>query len=141
MKNTFKRFWIFAIVTALGFLTVGCSTDNYEMLNGVWDRGDIVVTFNDDVGVFTEIKSHSGWQQVLNNGSISIGDRKFRNITRKMSDLSGELKWSCQELIYNDSTYVVLGWEDCTITMDSSGKTLQTYTLNVVDPYQTYTKK
>ncbi|MDR1867655.1 MAG: hypothetical protein LBQ77_05260 [Treponema sp.] len=132
MKNTFKRFWIFAIVAAISFLTVGCSTDNYEMLNGVWDRGDIVVTFDDSNGFFTEIKSHSIWIPFLNNGSISIGDRKFRNITRKMSDLSGELKWSCQELNTGFT------WEDCTITMDSGGQKITTAS---VSGSPTYTKK
>jgi hypothetical protein len=135
MKNTFRLFWIFAIVVAIGFLVVGCEIDNndYEMLNGVWDRGDIVVTFNDGNGIFTQINSNSNWQTVRNYGYVNIGDRKFRNI-----DKNGDLKWTCQELVHDTSTYVT-SWEDCTLTMSANGQTL--YTAAASAGSDSYTKK
>jgi hypothetical protein len=131
-----------SIMLALAF-TLSCSSDDdkdsgndYEMLNGVWDRGDIVVTFNNSNAVFTQINSNSAWQQVLDNGSIRIGDKKFRNITK-----TGDLKWSCQELTYYLDTYLVKDWEDCTITMSADGQTIQNYNPDLVTPSTTYTRK
>ncbi|GHU11242.1 hypothetical protein FACS1894151_10890 [Spirochaetia bacterium] len=138
MKNFNKIFGIAIVVVAIMFSIVGCKMDNddNELLNGVWDRGDIVVTFNNSTAVFSQINSDSGWIKVQNNGSIRIGDQKFRNITKK-----GDLTWTGQERTYDQDTYLVKGWEDSTITMDSSGKTLQVYTPNITNPYTTYTKK
>jgi hypothetical protein len=117
MKNTIKWFGIIAIITVIGFSMVSCDLgDDYEMINGVWDRGDIVVTFTDSKGVFTEINSSSGWKSVP---SVSVGNQKFRNLSK-----DGDLKWTGQELVYDTSTYVT-SWESCTITVSSNGQTLQ----------------
>ncbi|MDR0320820.1 MAG: hypothetical protein LBI28_04890, partial [Treponema sp.] len=63
MKNFFKLFKIIPLITAISFLMTVCVTtaDNKvnTSLNGVWDRGDIVITFIDSNGIFTEIKSDS----------------------------------------------------------------------------------
>jgi hypothetical protein len=119
MKNFFKLIGITALVAVIGFSLAGCPVDDddYEMLNGVWDRGDIVVTFTDSTGVVTTINS-SGWQPFLNNGTIRIGSQKFRNITK-----TGDLKWTCQEFIYYSVSSIT--WEDCTLTISKDRKTLQ----------------
>jgi hypothetical protein len=139
MKSVFSKLALAAgIMLALTF-TISCSTDDsddsdYGMLNGTWDRGDIVVTFNGSSGVFTEIQSNSGWQTVKNNGSIKIGDKKFKDISGK------DLKWTCQERTYNQLTYISESWEDCTITMSSDGKTITVVTPEAAGGASTYTK-
>jgi hypothetical protein len=141
MKNTKKLFGIVPIVMTIGFLAVSCLT--YEnvntSLNGVWSRGDIVITITDSNGVFTQINSSSNWQQVLNNGYIRIGDTYLRNITR-----TGNLRWAGQILSYNSGEYTLSGWRDFTISMDSRGKTLQIMVNNVeanfINQATTYTR-
>lgn len=132
MKKRFNLFGIAVLVVAIGFFVASCNLfgNDYEMLNGVWDRGDIVVTFNDSNGVFTQINSNSGWQPLLNNGTISIGDRKFRNLRS-----SGNLKWTGQELLHDSS------WQNCTITMDANGQTIRIVTENMSNSPTTYTRK
>ena len=147
MKNFFKvrivpLFGVAALVVAVGFLTVGCKIDDsiderdYEMLNGIWDRGDIVVTFNKDTAVFTQINSNSGWETVLKRGHIKIGDKKFRNIIK-----SGNLQWTAQQLTFDTTTFVVSNWSDCTITMAADGQTFQVYDPDTVSTNRVYTKK
>ena len=138
MKNFVKWFGVITFVVIIGFLMAGCDLfgNDYELLNGVWDRGDIVVTFNDDSAVFTQINSNSGWKTVQNNGSIHIGDKKFRNI-KKIDDH----KWSCQERTYDQNTYLVKDWADCTLTLSSNGQTLTSYAPSADPPTITYTKK
>jgi hypothetical protein len=132
-----KAYWLYAIAigAVIGFSMAGCKLDNddYEKLNGVWDRGDIVVTFTDSNGVFTEIRSGSGWKPFLDNGTISIGHQKFRNISK-----SGDLEWMGQELTYYTDYSGLGGWEDCTITMAADGRSIQ---VNSSSGTNTYTKK
>jgi hypothetical protein len=145
MKKNFKAhiaplFGIAVLVAAIGFSIAGCKTEDtedndYEMLNGVWDREDIVVTFNNSDGVFTQIEPDSGWQKVLDRGHINIGEKKFRNIT------GGNLKWTAQQLTYNTATFTVKDWSDCTITMAPDGKTLREYDADTVTTNRVYTKK
>ena len=123
-------------VFSMVFITgcIGLDESDYEMLNGVWDRGDIVVTIHNKDGVFTQINSNGGWLPLLNNGTIRIGDKKFKNITK-----SGNLKWTCQNLAYptNNSTT----WHsNVTITMDASGHTMQTNDPNSSPSISIYTK-
>ena len=135
MKNFVKWFGIIAFAAVIGFSMVGCDLNekDYEMLNGVWDRGDIVVTFNNDTAVFTQINSGSGWKQIQSSGYVKIGDKKFKSISK-----TGDLKWSCQELGYYTDYSGLSGWDECTITMDSNGQTL--HTSNTLGSF-TYTKK
>jgi hypothetical protein len=141
MKNFFKLFGIIALVAVIGFLMVGCETEtdtdtddgNGGLLNGVWNRGDIVVTFNGSNGVFTEVNSDSSWQSFLDNNIIRIGDRKFRNITYK-----NNLTWKGQELGYvigTDDT----GWKNTTITMHSGDNTISVDTVDA--GASTYTRQ
>ena len=142
MKNFIKEriaplFGVIALVAVIGFSMVGCDLDdgNSDLLNGVWDRGDIVVTFSGSTGVFTEIKTNSStWIPLLNNGTISIGDRKFRNITYE-----NKLKWTGQELAVPSGSTTSTTWENATLTI--SGQTLRVETENVIIPVTTYTKK
>jgi hypothetical protein len=139
MKNTIKWFGIMAFIAVIEFSMAGCKMDNdEEMLDGVWDRGDIVITFNNDVGVFTDIKSDSGdWLTSLNSGLIHIGDKKFRNITK-----TGDLKWSCQELINPNGGASYIEWKDgTTIAISANGKTLSVTNSSISYPTTTYTKK
>ena len=139
MKNFVKWFGIIAFAAVIGFSVTGCeiSNDDYKMLNGVWNRGDIVIAFYDSNGVFTKINSDSVWKKVLDSGLIKIRDRKFKDIKK-----TNDLKWSCLQLIYDTPTvYIVGSWEDCTITMSADGKTIQTYTPNASPSTNNYTKK
>ena len=131
MKNLAKLVGIIAFVAVIGFLVIACDDGDGGLIDGSWDRGDIVVTFNGSSGVFTEISSNSGWYSLLNNGTVSIGDRKFRNITYKNNST-----WSGQELTYQGYSTT---WEDTTITI--SGSTLKTDTPNASPSTNTYTRK
>ena len=126
---------VFSMVFIMG--CVGLDESDYEMLNGDWDREDIVVTFTNGDGVFTIINSNSPWQRVRNNGDIKIGDKKFRNIKK-----SGDLKWTCEERIYDTGTYRHKGWSDCTITMDADGQNIRVddHDPDIVNPTTYYTK-
>jgi Holliday junction resolvase-like predicted endonuclease len=143
MKNFFKArtvplFETIALVAVIGFSMVGCDLNekDYEMLNGDWDRGDIVITFNNDVGVFTEVKSNNGsWLTTLNYGAIHIGDQKFKKITK-----TGDLKWTCQELI-NDPPNTTEWKDGTTITMSANGQILSITNPNITYWSTTYTKK
>lgn len=137
MKNFIKFFGIATSVVVIIFSMSGCDlfSNDYEKLNGDWDRGDIVVTFNDSNAVFTQINDSSGWKQVQNNGSIHIGDKKFRNITK-----IGNLEWSCQERTYDQYTYST-DWVDCTLTLSADGQSLTSYAPSTLNSSTTYTKK
>ena len=137
MKNLVKLVGVIALVAAIGFSMVSCDIDDGDghLLNGVWSRGDIVVTFNGSNGVFTEINSNSNWQPFLNNGTISIGDRKFRNITYE-----NKLTWKGQELTYTIGTYNT-GWNDTTITMHSGDNTIRVDTVDTTGGVTTYTRQ
>lgn len=137
MKNIFKLFGITAFVAVIVFLMAGCGLfdDDYELINGVWDRGDIVITINDSNAVFSEIKSHSGWKTLLDNGTIKIGDLKFRNIKK-----SSDRVWNLQELTYPSSN--TTNWSETgTLTLSSNGRTITVVTPNVETPSTTYTKQ
>jgi hypothetical protein len=146
-KRFFATTLAATLAVAMAFTLNACSSSddsdddgdksNYEMLNGVWDRGDIVVTFNGSNAVFTRVEPNSGWQRVLDNGSIRIGDKKFKNIT------GSNFEWTCEELSYDADLYIVSSWEDCTITMSTDGKTITAVTPgtnNLITTTTTYTK-
>jgi hypothetical protein len=128
MKNTLKLFGIITFVAVIGFSMIACGDDGQgDLINGAWDRGDIVVTFSGSAGVFTEIKS-GGWLSIQNSGSISIGDRKFRNIS-----YNNNSTWTGQELDQG------LEWQSTTITI--SGNTLKVDTPNTSGGGDTYTRQ
>ena len=136
MKNTLKPFGFIAFVAVISFSMIACGDDGQgDLLNGTWDRGDIVITFSGSNGVFTEIKTNSTtWLPVLNSGSINIGDRKFRNIS-----YDGNLRWTGQELTYATTTAFAGGnWERATLTI--SGNILTVETENATGP-GTYTRQ
>jgi len=136
MKKFAKWCGFFAFVAVIGFSMVACKMEedngnDYEKLNGVWDRGDIVVTFNNDTAVFTQINS-GDWKTVKDKGIIGIGYPKFKNISRK-----GDLEWTCQTLVCAAKTLDKIWWVDCTLTMynNGNGQSLQSYTPSNVTPY------
>jgi hypothetical protein len=135
MKNKIKLHGIIALAVVIGLSMAACDDGNGDLINGVWDRGDIVVTINGSSGVFTEVKSNSGWIALLNNNIISIGGKKFRNIVYKNNQT-----WSGQELTYPDSSNT--GWNDgTTFTLSNGGQTLQVVTPNTTVPSTTYTRQ
>jgi hypothetical protein len=133
IKTLGRALLLAAIMLFSLLLLTGCS--DYEKLDGVWTREDIDVKFQDDYATFTRIDPNSGWEPIRKNGSIRIGDKKFRNI------IGGNFKWTGQELSYNPSTYAVGDWNDCTITMDEDGQTLYVYTPNQSNSSTIYTRK
>jgi len=140
MNNFFKWLGIIAFVVVIGFSMAGCDLlfgNDYEKLNGVWDRGDIVVTFINNTAVFTEIRSNSGnWLTSLESGVIHIGDQKLKNITK-----TGNLEWSCQELINPDGGYYTKWKNDSTITMAANGQTLQITNPDISYPSIIYVRR
>jgi len=133
MKNLVKLFGIIAFVTVIGFSVVSCDDGDSGLIDGVWDRGDIVVTFNGSSGVFSEVKS-GHWVIHLNAGRIRIGDTKFRNITYK-----NNLTWTGQELMGTNDNSALGGWNNTIITLN--GQTLEVRTEDASSPLTTYTRK
>ena len=135
MKNIIK---LLGIVVTIGFLAFSCLT--YEPINtsleGVWNRGDIVITITGNMAVFSQISPNTNWDRVQNNGQIKIGDVKFRNITQ-----TGRLTWTCQDLTFNHDVWTIRGWENATITMNSNGQTIQISTGGgITNPNTAYTR-
>jgi len=136
MKNTLKFLGIISFVAVIGFSMIACGDDDDgqgDLLNGTWDRGDIVVTFSGSTGVFTEIKSHSTWLPLLDNGTISIGDRKFRNIS-----YDNKLKWTGDELGVPVYSITNTDWGKAILTI--SGQTLRVESENATIPVAYYTR-
>ena len=84
-------------------------------LNNTWNRGDIVVTISDGIGVFTQINS-GFWLTALNNGEVKIGDQKF-NYFRS----AGHLVWGADELLYSGGQFV---WLTSEVRLNQRGDTL-----------------
>ena len=96
------------------------STPVNTSLDGIWDRGDIVITISDTASVFTQINPNSSWYRVQNNGSINVGDQQLRNIKQ-----TSNLRWAAQVRTSEEENYTNLNWRDCTIIMSSNGKTIE----------------
>ena len=135
MKSRMKLFGIIAFVSTIGFLVTGCLTKKINTsLEGVWDRGDIVVTITGNEGVFTKINPDTNWHKIQSKDLVKIGDVKFKNITK-----TENLKWTAQELSHDINTLTISGWNNTVITMDPDGKTLHILTGgNVKNPNNSY---
>jgi hypothetical protein len=103
---------------AVAVLTGCVDPGDLTPLHDSWDRGDIVVTFSDDYGVFTEINS-GAWRTILNNRNVKIGDKKFKNIIE-----TGNYTWTAQELCQDGSGKS--GYYSSRITMSADGQTIGT---------------
>ena len=128
MKYKIKFFGVTAVVVAVLFFAIGClafepAPPPNRSIEGVWNRGDIVITISGNSGVFTQINPNTNWHRVQSNGNISIGDQKFRNITP-----AGHLRWNFQDLTFNHDVWTISGWENATIIMDSDGRTIRVAT-------------
>ncbi|MDR2717187.1 MAG: hypothetical protein LBB89_03865 [Treponema sp.] len=138
MKNTIKLFGIVAIVAAVGLLVVSCLTvPTNTSIDGVWDRGDIVITISGDTAVFTQFNQNYRHIEVVNIGMVNIGDQNIRNIKRVgYYSFTGELLYILSD---KDSSgeiirYTGLDWRNCTISVSTSGKIM------TIDGVDTYTK-
>jgi len=127
----------FILATAISFLACSCLTNKNinTSLDGVWDRGDIVISITGSNGVFTRINPDTNWDRVLKNDSIKIGDINIRNITQ-----TDNMKWTAQALKYNERSFVVNGWTDVSITMTEDGQTLIVTADDVANPKNTFTR-
>ena len=102
-------------------------------LDGYWNRGDIVVYINGTVGTFYKVNS-GDWLKALNQGFITIGSMKFKNLTR----LKDDTFYSGQELWFYSNNQVIteVAW---TITgefnLRNNGNTLY---VNTKDPWSDY---
>jgi hypothetical protein len=121
MKNAIKLFGIFALVVIIGFSMIGCKMDNeYELINGDWDFGGVIVTITNDKGVFKEITG-GNWLVALEKGNISIGDMKIRKILK----LETPLRWQWQERqISSDGSGTLADWVYTSVDLSKDGNTL-----------------
>ena len=124
MNRLFKAVVVGALTVFSAVVIMGCGAaeedkNDYRKLNGVWDRGDIAVTFNNSSGVFSRIDSNSGWRGVMDNGDIAIGSVRFKDI-----ESTTDSKWTAQRLTYNTSTFRVSSWAICQIELRNDGKTI-----------------
>jgi len=132
-------------VTVTANFSGGSSSGNNASINGAWIRlsesgsgttsiGTVYTIINSD-GYFTKIEG--GWQEVMEKGEISIGDLYYRNITKK-----GERTWSCEARTYNGSTFALIGWVNCTLTLSDDGQSFidETSSGSTTNPVVTYTR-
>lgn len=102
-------------------------------LDGYWNRGDIVVYINGTVGTFYQINSGE-WVKALNQGFITIGSLKFKNLTQ----LKDDTFYAGQELWFHSNNQIIdeVAW---TITgefnLRNNGNTLY---VNTKDPWSDY---
>ena len=132
MKNTIKVLGVIALVAIIGFSMVACDLEEEtttSALDGVWDNGEIVITFKGSNATFTQINSGS-WVAIKNSGNVNIGDIKIKNITE-----SKDREWTAQELLTD------LSWGNRVLILSSDGKTLGNHTPGFPAPTTTYTKK
>ena len=140
-----KHFFSFVIMVIMAIITLGGCASLEEFLYGpsfpttelvgTWNRGDIVIELNNDVGVFTQINPNTKWHRVQNNGEIHIGDQKIRNIRK-----TGDLTWTAQDLTFYEDTFTIKGWLDCTITMNPRGNYIRIITPGATNPDNTYSR-
>jgi hypothetical protein len=140
MKSIIKMLGIIAFVAIIGFSMLACIIDTSggngdtatpnTSLNGVWKFGDTsggwTVNINGSTGTLTQVGVDSAvMQDAVRKGYFNVGDQWFRNISK-----TGDLKWSCQyKLVLSYDMVVAVGtdWKNCTITMNSNGKTIEVY--------------
>jgi hypothetical protein len=91
----------------------------------VGSGGGVVGWVDGDSGIFTEIYESSNWHRRIEDGSIHIGDAKFRNIVR-----TSDTTWSCMELDAD-----TMRWNNTTITMDKNGDNITTEDYTGIDTY------
>ncbi len=77
-------FTIISLLFSIAILSTGCAEDSdpvvgFGDLNGYWSRGDIVIYFEGDIGVFDEFIS-GNWYQAAEEGWVSINDSKFISV-------------------------------------------------------------
>jgi hypothetical protein len=146
--NILRLLGIIVIATVIAFSTASCFVipdDDDDIpntsLNGSWSSGGDTIRINGSSGVYTRIGSHSGyWQDAINKGYIYVNGPAFQNLYQ-----TGDLTWTGERRVvsYNPSTNVAAysTWADCTITMDSNGKTFYSYTPGVTNPSGTWTRQ
>ena len=130
MKDQFKFFMKFVAILIIGFSSASCSTIELPntSLDGVWSRGDIVITATGNNAVLTQINPNYRHLEAVNIGMISIGDQQIRNIRK-----TGNLVWAGEiGIIHYDTnssgkitSYTGQSWADCIIVMSENGKTIQ----------------
>jgi hypothetical protein len=129
MKKTNKLFGIVAIVATIGLLAVSCLTfEPAQSLDGVWSRGDIIITISGNNAVFTQFSPNYRHIEAVNIGVLNIGDLCNRNIRQ-----TGNLRWTGDSLVLDmevDSygtivRYTGTSWRNCTITMSATGRTIR----------------
>jgi hypothetical protein len=119
--------------TTPGTSNVTATFSKYPTINGVWEDSvyGIVITINNNSGVFTQIYSSSGWSST----SVKVGEQKFKNITK-----TDNLTWSCENLVYSTSNYTT-SWTNSTINLSADGQTLKTTTPGTSNVTATLTRK
>ena len=137
-----KTVFYYICFTLIFLLSIGCLRKSeptpappvqISSLDGYWNRGDIVVYINGTVGTFYQINSGE-WVKALNQGFITIGSLKFKNLTQ----LKDDTFYSGQELWFHSNNQIIdeVAW---TITgefnLRNEGNTLY---VNTKDPWSDY---
>jgi hypothetical protein len=131
MKKRFIFSLMLVYVLVLSF--TGCASFSSmsqtvtPSLDGVWNRGDIVITFNGNNAVYTQFNSNYSHLAAVNSGVINIGDQVYRNIRQ-----TDNLRWTGEVLMFrteDDSSGKILRykgtqWANCTIIMSADGNTI-----------------
>jgi hypothetical protein len=131
---------IAVIIFTLGSCVINVPDDEPNTsLNGTWESGGDVVRISGDSGTWTKFGTASGyWKDAIERGHVFVNGPAFRNLER-----TGDLTWKGQErgVNYNGSTSNYAVWGNCTITMDSNGKTFRSYTAGFTNPSGTWTRQ
>jgi len=134
VENKKRFFWLIVIailvsISVMGF--TGCATRIPPVntsLEGIWSRGDLVVTITGNNAIITQFNSNYRHREAVNIGMINVGDQHIRNI-RQVDDLSWIGEFLMIRFEANSSgiitRYIGTGWSDGSITMSSNGETIQ----------------
>jgi hypothetical protein len=125
------------VFIGLGLASASAPEPSNISIDGVWDRGDIVITISGDNGVFTQVDPNYRHIEAFNTGMINIGDQQVRNIRRTgYNRFTGELLYVLFDRNSSGAIIRYTGkeWRGCAITVSRDG------TIMTIDDIDKYTK-
>ena len=124
------------LLPIIAFLIIGCTKDDSDSnstgpstnLDGYWDNAEIIIHIQGSEGRFYMIKQ-GDWMRVWQQGFVSIGSLKFRNISKLKDDefFQGQELWFRQEnLVVLETAFSGTG----EFNLRNNGNTLYVNTIN-----------